>query len=177
MSAFTRRARPVALAGLAIAGIVLAGCAGGSGASQSSGPVTLTWFSGAGVEANTNTMEALAKAFHEKNPDITIKVDASGPSGPELDGVMKTRLATGEMPDIFWYNSGSLLQTLSPDTTMLNVFRLKDDKVFHFWGTEMTQAVQDPGQDHRAIDFVSPVFNLLDATPEGRGDFYTKLNY
>jgi len=122
MSAFTRRTRPVALAGLAIAGIVLAGCAGGGGESESSGAVTLTWFSGAGVEANTTTMEALAKAFHEKNPDITIKVDASGPSGsPDIDNTIKTKLATGAMPDMFWYNSGSLLSALNPDETMLDI--------------------------------------------------------
>ena len=82
---------------------------------------TLTWFSGSGVDANTKTMEALAEAFQEENPDITIKVDASGPSGPEIDNLMKTRLATGEMPDMFWYNSGSLMQALNPDQTMLNI--------------------------------------------------------
>lgn len=120
MTAITRRLRPTVVAGLAIAGLALAGCSGGGGAS--SGPVTLTWFSGAGVEANTNTMKALAEAFHEENPDITIKVDASGPSGsPDIDNVIKTKLATGAMPDMFWYNSGSLLSALNPDQTMLNV--------------------------------------------------------
>ncbi|WP_349899759.1 ABC transporter substrate-binding protein [Parafrigoribacterium soli] len=121
MFAIRRRSRALALATVVIASIGLAGCSS-SGGSDSSGPVTLTWYSGAGVDANTNTMKALAAAFHEKNPDITIKVDASGPSGsPDIDNVIKTKLATGSMPDIFWYNSGSLLSALNPDQTMLNI--------------------------------------------------------
>lgn len=63
------------------------------------------------------------------------------------------------------------------DTTMLNVFRREGTKVRHFWGSEMTEAPSDPGQDHRAIDMISPVFATFDLTPEGRGDWYTKLRY
>ncbi len=123
MAAIARRPIALALASVAAASLGLAACSSGAGGSndETSGPVTLTWFQGSGVDTNIKTAQGLADAFHAKNPDITVKVDASGPSGPELDGVMKTRLATGEMPDMFWYNSGSLLQTLSPDTTMLNI--------------------------------------------------------
>jgi raffinose/stachyose/melibiose transport system substrate-binding protein len=111
----------VAIAAIAVTFLGLAGCST-SGGSSSSGPVTLTWYSGAGVDANTNTMKALATAFHKENPDITIKVDASGPSGsPDIDNVIKTKLATSSMPDMFWYNSGSLLSALNPDQTMLNI--------------------------------------------------------
>lgn len=63
------------------------------------------------------------------------------------------------------------------DSTMLNVFHRDGDAVRHFWGSEMCYAPQDPGQDHRALDPFNPIFNLLDMTPEGRGDFYTKLRY
>ena len=65
--------------------------------------------------------QALADAFHAKNPDITIKVDASGRERPDLDNLVKTRLATGEMPDLFWYNSGSLLRPSTPTQTMLDI--------------------------------------------------------
>ena len=40
------------------------------------------------------------------------------PGGEEGDNLVKTKLATGEMNDIFYYNSGSLLQALSPDRTI-----------------------------------------------------------
>jgi len=86
--------------------------------------VELTWFQGSGVDANLKTAEALGKAFTAKNPDITIINDASGPSDSGIESVIKTRLATGEMADLFWYNSGSLLQAMNPDQTMLNI---KDD--------------------------------------------------
>ena len=41
----------------------------------------------------------------------------------------------------------------------------------------MVYAPTDPGQDIRAIALLSPIFNTFDLTPEGRGDFYTKLRY
>jgi len=121
MSAFTHRTRPVAFVGLAIAVAVLAGCSGG-GADDGDGPITLDWFQGSGVETNIATAEALADAFNASQSDIVVKVDASGPSdSASLDNLMKTRLATGEMPDMFWYQAGSLLQALSPDQTMLDI--------------------------------------------------------
>lgn len=73
------------------------------------------------------------------------------------------------------YNGKS--QDSGEDTTMLNVFRRDGDRMRHFWGTELTQAPSDPGQDHRALDPLSPIFNALDLTPEGRGDWYTRLSY
>ncbi|WP_248145620.1 ABC transporter substrate-binding protein [Microbacterium aoyamense] len=74
------------------------------------------------METNIATAEALADAFNASQSDVVVEVDASGPSdSAALDNLMKTRLATNEMPDMFWYNSGSLLQALNPDQTMLNI--------------------------------------------------------
>jgi raffinose/stachyose/melibiose transport system substrate-binding protein len=83
-------------------------------------PVELT-FSMGNVEANVQSAEALIDAFMAANPDITIDLDSSGPTGSEGDNLVKTRLATGEMTDLFWYNTGSLFQALNPDETLLNV--------------------------------------------------------
>ena len=44
--------------------------------------------------------------------------DETHPGGEEGDNIVKTKLATGEMNDIFYYNSGSLLQALSPDRSI-----------------------------------------------------------
>ena len=52
--------------------------------------------------------KALVSAFKAKNPNITIKIE-TGPQGSEGDNLVKTRLATGDMTDMFVYNSGSLL--------------------------------------------------------------------
>ncbi|MDY7100369.1 MAG: hypothetical protein S0880_04200 [Actinomycetota bacterium] len=83
-------------------------------------PVELSFFMG-NVEANVQTAEALVAAFEEANPDITIDLDSSGPTGAEGDNLTKTKLATGEMEDLFWYNSGSLFQALNPDESLMNM--------------------------------------------------------
>ena len=71
-------------------------------------------------DATVATAEALVEAFEAENPDITIEVETR-PQGADGDNVVKTRLATGEMDDIFQYNSGSLMQALNPDETLVNL--------------------------------------------------------
>ena len=64
------------------------------------------------------------------------------------------------------------------DEPMLNVFRKDGATLRHFWGSELVFAPDDPGQNHRALDFADPVWGLLDTTPEGRGaDFFPQVNY
>jgi predicted dithiol-disulfide oxidoreductase (DUF899 family) len=63
------------------------------------------------------------------------------------------------------------------DETMFNVFTLEDGVVRHFWGSELTWAQEAPGQHHRSGDAVNALWNMLDMTPEGRGDFMPKLSY
>jgi predicted dithiol-disulfide oxidoreductase (DUF899 family) len=58
----------------------------------------------------------------------------------------------------------------------MNVFTRRDGTIRHFWSDELTSG--DPGQDQRGAPDPGPMWNVLDATPEGRGaDFYPKLNY
>ncbi|MGI8704994.1 MAG: DUF899 family protein [Sphingomicrobium sp.] len=64
------------------------------------------------------------------------------------------------------------------DEPMLNVFVRDGDTIRHFWGSELVFAPEDQGQHHRGLDFMDPVWGLLDTTPEGRGkDFSPKVNY
>lgn len=63
------------------------------------------------------------------------------------------------------------------DDTMLNVFHRDGKTIRHFWATELVNAPQDPGQDHRGIDSLNPIFTFFDLTPEGREDWYTKIAY
>jgi len=69
---------------------------------------------------NVTRTNALADAYMEMNPNVTIEIELR-PGGAEGDNVVKTRLATGEMTDIFWYNSGALLQALNPSETLLDI--------------------------------------------------------
>jgi len=51
---------------------------------------------------------------------------------------------------------------------MLNVFHRAGETIRHFWGAELTFAPSDPGQDHRSVGTLEPLWNLFDLTPEGR---------
>lgn len=63
------------------------------------------------------------------------------------------------------------------DETIYNVFRRKDGKISHFWGSELSFARAEPNQHHRSGDLASPLWAMIDMTPEGRGDFFPKLRY
>jgi predicted dithiol-disulfide oxidoreductase (DUF899 family) len=60
---------------------------------------------------------------------------------------------------------------------MLNVFTRRNGKIHHTWGSELLFAPEDAGQNARHVDAIWPLWNLLDTTPEGRGDWYPKLEY
>lgn len=64
--------------------------------------------------------EAWVAAYTEKNPDVTIDIEVR-PGGGEGDNIVKTRLATGAMADVFFYNSGSLFQAINPVQNLLPV--------------------------------------------------------
>lgn len=81
--------------------------------------VTLTYL----VDESQNSLDmagALADAYMAEHPNVTITIE-SRPGGTEGDNIVKTRLATGEMTEIFFYNSGSLLQALNPSQTLVDL--------------------------------------------------------
>ena len=64
------------------------------------------------------------------------------------------------------------------DMPALNVFTRRDGTIRHFWAGEMTGETADPGQDPRGAPDLSPIWTVLDFTPEGRKpDWYPKLSY
>jgi raffinose/stachyose/melibiose transport system substrate-binding protein len=69
---------------------------------------------------NLAMTQALADAYMEQNPNVTIVIE-NRPGGTEGDNIVKTRLATGDMTDIFFYNAGSLLQALNPAQTLVDL--------------------------------------------------------
>ena len=52
----------------------------------------------------------------------------------------------------------------------VNVFTRRDGKIHHFYGTELMHVPAERGQDPRPVDMIWPLWNLLDYTPEGRGE-------
>ena len=60
----------------------------------------------------------------------------------------------------------------------LNVFTRRDGTIRHFWSGEMGGETADPGQDPRGAPDLSPLWNVLDMTPEGRDPhWYPKVDY
>ena len=58
----------------------------------------------------------------------------------------------------------------------LDVWVRRDGRVHHFWAGELG-GTQDPGQDPRGAPDPTPLWNILDLTPGGRGtDWYPTLD-
>lgn len=108
--------RHVAVAAAAVPLLVLAGCS----SSAADGGATEITFLTSNDAPNPETAEALAEAFEAENPDVRVDVEIR-PGGAEGDNLVKTRLSTGEMADVFYYNSGSLLQALNPDSSLVDL--------------------------------------------------------
>ena len=107
----TRRAALAGTAGLAL----MIALAGGAQAQQTT--ITLLVDNGPDTVATT---EAQVADFEAKNPDINVEWETR-PGGAEGDNIVKTRLATGEMADVFTYNSGSLFQALNPAENLVDL--------------------------------------------------------
>lgn len=90
-----------------------------SGSAMSQEQVTLTFL----IDTSADTVaeaEQLVADFQAKNPNITIEIETR-PGGGEGDNIVKTRLATGEMTDIFLYNTGSLFQAINPQRNLVEL--------------------------------------------------------
>lgn len=112
------RWRHISVAVLATTTLLLGACSAGSlGSSDDDdggggGKVSLSFLVDNGPET-VKAAEQLAKDFAAKNPNVTIKVETR-PQGTEGDNLVKTRLSTNSMNDLFQYNTGSLFQALAP---------------------------------------------------------------
>lgn len=145
---------------LAMALLVSCGSDPGPGASQ--GPVTLSFLVDNNV-ANEDTAKALASAFTQSNPAIKVEV-ATRPGGTEGDNIVKTRLSTGEMTDVFWYNAGSLLQALNPAQTLADLT-----------GDPVMNSVQ---KDYLpVVSYGGKVYGVPAGTANGGGILYNRKVY
>ena len=131
--------RGVALLAAGTAGVLLlAGCSAGSlgssGEGGEAGATEITLLHGAS-DTDVASAKAVIEAFQAANPNITVKGDAR-PSGSEGDNLVKTRLATGDMTEVFVYNNGSLLAALKPAQNLLPM----DDQP---WAGNLDKTFQD----------------------------------
>jgi raffinose/stachyose/melibiose transport system substrate-binding protein len=118
----SQRHRIRLFASIACASLALAGCSAGSLGSSGGGDgsgISLTLLVGSN-ESTVSAAESVAAAFTAQHPDITVEVETR-PSGGEGDNVVKTRLATGDMAEVFVYNSGSLFQAIGPEQNLVPI--------------------------------------------------------
>jgi len=74
----------------------------------------------------------------------------------------------------FKYDLGSEDDQGNQDSTISVFTRDGHDTLRHFYTTPPRMA---DDIDQRGIDLLSPVWNTLDLTPQGRGDWYAELSY
>ena len=106
----SRIAATVASAAVLAATLVACSSSGGGGSS-------ITLMAGGHDPASTKFAKSMAAEFMKENPSIKVKVNTR-PAGTDGDNLIKTRLSTRTMDDVFLYNSGSLFQALNPDTQL-----------------------------------------------------------
>ena len=70
---------------------------------------------------------ALTEAYSKENPDVSFDIEIR-PGGSDGDNLVKTRLFTEEMTDIFLYDSGALLQALKPSRTLEPIEKIENFK-------------------------------------------------
>jgi raffinose/stachyose/melibiose transport system substrate-binding protein len=116
-----RRIATLAVSSAAALSLALTGCSvgaiGESDSGSSQGQTEITFLTQEGG-TNPTFVEAIIKKFSEQNPDIKVTMDTQ-PGGTDGDNLVKTKLATGEMADVFTYNSGSLFQAINPDQNLV----------------------------------------------------------
>jgi len=66
-------------------------------------------------------INALTDAYTAMHPNVTFDIEVPPGASADIPNLVQTRLATGEMNDIFYFNSGSLLQPLHPSDTLVDL--------------------------------------------------------
>jgi predicted dithiol-disulfide oxidoreductase (DUF899 family) len=84
------------------------------------------------------------------------------------------RLLSAAEGSTFKYDLGSEDKEGNQDSTISVFTRDADGSVRHFY-TAHPRMAQDIKE--RGIDLLTPVYNVLDLTPQGRGDWYASLDY
>lgn len=125
------------LAGTMTLGLALTGCSGGSdsdggstaaedtgsdegGSGDGDKPyagITLKWWAG-NAENNPGTQAVMEAATEKLGMEFEVEVN---PGGSEGDNIIKTRMASGDLPDFMAYNSGSKLYDLNPSRGFMDI--------------------------------------------------------
>ena len=169
----TKAGRGTALVALAAAStLVAAGCSAGSLGSSSgegsAGATEITYLLGGSTDDVVASGKAMIEAFQAANPGITVKTDTR-PGGSEGDNLIKTRLSTGDMSDVFAYNNGSLLQAIKPEQ---NLTALDDQP----WVGQLDQTFADSSKGSDGKIYGGPLGTAFGGGVLYNIPLYKKLN-
>ena len=120
-----RRKFLTVLALVAASPLALGACSAGSlgssepGGGDSAEATTITYLVDNG-DSSVKSANLMIAAFQKDNPGITIKLDTR-PGGSDGDNLVKTKLATSDMAEVFGYNNGSLFQALKPSQNLTDL--------------------------------------------------------
>jgi raffinose/stachyose/melibiose transport system substrate-binding protein len=131
----------VTVLGASAALMATSACQAGSlsGNNVSAGVVQIKFFSG-NTAPDSDIAKALADGFNATQTKYQVTTE-SHPGGTEGDNLVKTRLATGSMDDLFQYNSGSLMNNLNPSK---NLIPLDDQSYVKDYSDTFKLAVTSP---------------------------------
>lgn len=115
----------VAVATLGMLG--LAGCSSSTDGPGEDGKTTLTMWHNSTTGDGKAYWDEAAAAFHEANPDVTIKVTSI--QNEDMDGKLQTAVNSGDMPDIFMARGGGKLADIVSADKVKDLTDLIDDDV------------------------------------------------
>lgn len=145
---FRKQGRLALIASLGAGALALTACTPGSlGSNASSGSasgataVTITVLAD-NSDQTIKPLQAVIDAFNAKDTGVTVKLE-SRPQGTDGDNIVKTRLSTGDMDEVFQYNSGSLLAALDPAK---NIVPLTDESFMANVDDSFKTSVTSDGQ-------------------------------
>jgi len=112
-----------------------------------------------------------------QNVDFAIVAAAAPPVLREharKRGWHNLRLLSASEGSTFKYDLGSEDREGNQDSTISVFTRDANGTLRHFYSAhpQMAENIKE-----RGIDLMTPVYNLLDLTPQGRGDWYAELDY
>lgn len=122
--------------------------------------VTLNMWMGSG-EYNDGTKAIMEKATEKFGMEFAVEIN---PGGTEGDNIIKTRCASGDLPDVFIYNSGSLCLALNPKEHFLDI---TDEEMTAKFDDTFISTVSQDGR----------VYGAPYATTQGGAVVYWKPDY
>lgn len=113
------------------------------------------------AEYNEGTQAIMAKATEELGMEFSIEIN---PGGTEGDNIIKTKCASGDLPDIVNYNSGSLFTALNPKEHFLDI---TDEEMTTKFDETFTSTVSQEGR----------IYGAPFTTTQGGAVIYWKPDY